>query len=104
MKSFDDVNKIAAEIFGIPPDQLREKNTRKTEFVKARQMVMYYFCNDKKTTLSRIAAFYFKDHATVIHAKKTISNLIETKDFLYYPLWERFINEVMERFDNIAQR
>ena len=66
-------------------------------FVLSRQIVMAILCNRNHKSLSEIGAIFGKDHATVLHAKKTISNLCETnKDFreLYTRIITRVKNEL----------
>ncbi len=60
--------------------------TRKREIVQARQFAMYF---SKKMTKASLAIIGLqcgnKDHATVLHACKTIANLAETdKQFRYW--------------------
>lgn len=53
--------------------------TRKREVVQARQISMYFSKHMTKKSLAIIGADHGgKDHGTVLHACKTISNLIET--------------------------
>ena len=53
--------------------------SRKREYVYARQIAMYLISKYSTATLEKIGAqFAGKDHATVLHAKKVINNLIDT--------------------------
>ncbi|MDP2235899.1 MAG: chromosomal replication initiator protein DnaA [Bacteroidales bacterium] len=76
--SIDFIQKVVCDYFGLPVDQMNTK-TRKREIVQARQVAMYF---SKKHTKSSLATIGLqcgnKDHATVLHACKTIANLIET--------------------------
>ena len=66
---------------GISELQVRAK-TRKREAVEARQLVYYMVWKQLNMTLEKIGAIYNQNHATVSHAVKTISNLLETnKEF-----------------------
>ena len=69
---------VVCECFGIPIDQL-SSSTRKQQVVQARQVAMYL---SKKYSNASLAAIGQqcgnKDHATVHHACKTISDRIET--------------------------
>ncbi|MBN1111474.1 MAG: chromosomal replication initiator protein DnaA [Bacteroidales bacterium] len=72
------VQKIVCEYFSLTPEQLREK-TRKREIVQARQIAMYFSKSLTKASLASIGSqIGGKDHATVLHACKTVSNLLET--------------------------
>lgn len=85
--SIDYIQKIVCDYFGLPIDQIHAK-TRKREVVQARQVAMYF---SKKLTKSSLATIGLqcgnKDHATVLHACKTIANLIDTdKQFRGYAI------------------
>jgi chromosomal replication initiator protein DnaA len=76
--SIDYIQKKVCEYFNLPSDVLQAK-TRKREIVQARQIAMYFSKSYTKASLSSIGSMIGgKDHATVLHACKTISNLIET--------------------------
>jgi chromosomal replication initiator protein len=83
--SIDYIQKIVCDYFDINIDTLNSK-TRKREIVQARQLSMFF---SKKLTKSSLAAIGLhcgnKDHATVLHACRTVNNLIETdKQFKVY--------------------
>lgn len=72
------IAKVVCDYFKMPVDSLQEK-TRKREIVQARQLAMFFSKNLTKFSLSTIGAnIGNKDHATVLHACKTVNNLIET--------------------------
>jgi chromosomal replication initiator protein len=76
--SVDYIQKTVCEYYGLDMDSLQSK-TRKREIVQARQVAMYFSKNLTNSSLSAIGSkIGKKDHATVLHACKTISNLIET--------------------------
>lgn len=76
--TIDYIQKVVCEYFGLPSDVLNAK-TRKREIVQARQIAMYFSKNLTKASLSTIGSVIGnKDHATVLHACKTVNNLIET--------------------------
>ena len=76
--SIDFIQKIICDYFSIPVDQLNSK-TRKRDIVQARQLAMFF---SKKLTKSSLATIGLhcgnKDHATVLHACRTVTNLIDT--------------------------
>ena len=76
--SIDFIQKIVCDHFGITVDRISSK-TRKRDVVQARQLAMYF---SKKLTKSSLAAIGLqcgnKDHATVLHACRTVSNLYDT--------------------------
>ncbi len=76
--SIDYIQKIVCNYFNIPVEQIQSK-TRKREIVQARQVAMYFSKNLTKASLATIGSqIGGKDHATVLHACKTVNNLIET--------------------------
>jgi len=83
--SIDYIQKVVCDYFGLPMEVIHSK-TRKREIVQARQLAMYFA---KKLTKSSLATIGLhcgnKDHATVLHACRTVNNLIETdKQFRNY--------------------
>ena len=83
--TIDKVQKIVCEYFNITRDDLLSK-TRKRQIVQARQIAMYMSRNLINCSLSTIGAeIGGKDHATVLHACTTVSDLMSTdKSFRQY--------------------
>lgn len=76
--SLNKIQTAVCEYFGIPSESILS-NTRKREIVQARQIAMYLGRNLTKTSLASIGAqIGGKNHATVLHACNTVSDLIET--------------------------
>ncbi|MEA2105628.1 MAG: chromosomal replication initiator protein DnaA [Bacteroidota bacterium] len=76
--SVDYIQKVVCDYFNLSPDLLQSK-TRKREIVQARQIAMYFSKALTKSSLASIGALIGgKDHATVLHACKTINNLMDT--------------------------
>ncbi len=80
--SVDYIMETVCNHFGVDVDIL-QTNTRKREIVQARQIAMYFSKSLTNSSLSAIGAKIGKrDHSTVLHAFKTVNNLIETdRDF-----------------------
>ncbi len=83
--SIDYIQKVVCDYFSLPLEAINSK-TRKREIVQARQLAMYF---SKKLTKSSLATIGLhcgnKDHATVLHACRTVNNLIDTdKQFRLY--------------------
>ena len=83
--SIDYIQKVVCDYFNLPLEAINSK-TRKREIVQARQLAMYF---SKKLTKSSLATIGLhcgnKDHATVLHACRTVNNLIDTdKQFRLY--------------------
>ena len=83
--SIDKVQKVVCEYFNITRDTLLSK-TRKRQIVQARQIAMYMSRSLINCSLSTIGAeIGGKDHATVLHACTTVSDLMATdKTFKQY--------------------
>jgi len=72
------IQKVVCEFFNLPPEAIASK-TRKREIVQARQIAMYFAKSMTKLSLATIGSqIGDKDHATVLHACKTVNNLIDT--------------------------
>ncbi|MCD6111673.1 MAG: chromosomal replication initiator protein DnaA [Bacteroidales bacterium] len=76
--SIDYIQKIVFEYFNLPVSLINSK-TRKREIVQARQLTMFF---SKKFTKSSLASIGLhcgnKNHATVLHACRTINDLVDT--------------------------
>ena len=76
--SIEYIQKIVCDYFGIPVESINAK-TRKREIVQVRQISMFFAKKYTHLPLSVIGAYCGnKDHATVLHACRTIRNLSET--------------------------
>ena len=72
------VNK-AEVLFDLSKDEIMH-NSRRREYVMARQAIMYVSRERLGTTLQFIADYFGKNHATVIHSCKQVRNLCEFDD------------------------
>ena len=76
--SIEYISKVVCDYFNMPVEALQAK-TRKREIVQARQIAMYFSKSLTKYSLASIGAqIGSKDHATVLHACKTVNNLKDT--------------------------
>ena len=76
--SIEYISKVVCDYFNMPVESIQTK-TRKREIVQARQITMYFSKTLTKYSLASIGAqIGNKDHATVLHACKTVSNLKDT--------------------------
>ena len=76
--SIDYIQKVVCNYFNVGVEQLQSR-TRKREIVQARQVAMYFSKGLTKSSLANIGSqIGGKDHATVLHACKTVNNLMET--------------------------
>lgn len=83
--SIEYIQKVVSDYFDIEIEVLKSK-TRKREIVQARQIAMYFSKKMTKSSLANIGEHCGgKDHATVLHACRTVNNLSETdKQFKAY--------------------
>ena len=83
--SIDYIQKVVSEYFQMDVETLQSK-TRKRHIVQARQLAMYFAKKFTKASLASIGSQIGKrDHATVLHACKTVDNLSFTdKQFRKY--------------------
>ena len=76
--SIDYIQKVVCDYFDIPIEVMKSK-TRKREIVQCRQLAMYFSKQMTKKKLAMIGKHCGnKDHATVLHACKTVNNLADT--------------------------
>ena len=83
--SIEYIQKVVCDYFDLPIELMKSK-TRKREVVQARQIAMYFSKKMTKSSLANIGMHCGgKDHATVLHACRTVNNLAETdKNFRAY--------------------
>ncbi len=83
--SIDYIQKVVCDYFNITLDLINSK-TRKREIVQARQLAMFFSKKHTKASLATIGLHCGnKDHATVLHACRTVNNLIDNdKQFRIY--------------------
>jgi|TARA_B100000131_G_scaffold285879_1_gene295465 chromosomal replication initiator protein len=76
--SIDYIQKVVCDYFDIPIETMKSK-TRKREIVQCRQLAMFFSKQLTKNSLAMIGKHCGnKDHATVLHACKTVNNLADT--------------------------
>ena len=83
--SIEFIQKVVSDYFQMDIDTLQSK-TRKRHIVQARQLAMFFAKKFTKASLASIGSQIGKrDHATVLHACKTVDNLTSTdKQFKKY--------------------
>ena len=73
------INKVS-NYYDIPLEVLKSKS-RVREVVKARQIFCWLMRKNTRLSFRDIGKPLIIDHSTVIHAIKTVENLIHTKDY-----------------------
>ena len=91
----DDILETICNCVGITKSDLKT-NTRKREMAQSRQMHMairFLLIKEEKESLAKVGAIYNKDHATVLHAIKTVKNALNGFDIpfreRYRKAWEK---------------
>lgn len=82
-REFAKLETIVCEEFKISRQDLKKK-TKLDKIVKARQFIFSMLYCDNYGSLANIAKVYNKDHATVLHSREVVSNIIETKCNKYF--------------------
>ena len=76
--TIDDIIKKVSDFYGIEPNSINTRS-RKREVVQVRQVAMFLAKKYLDMSTSKIGQYIGnRDHATVLHACKTITNLAET--------------------------
>jgi hypothetical protein len=78
MRLVDYIIKLVSKYYNIESELLKTK-TRKREICFPRQAAMYLIKENTNLSLTHIGGlFNGKDHATVLHAKRTVANLMQS--------------------------
>jgi hypothetical protein len=78
MRLVDYIIKLVSKYYNIDSELLKTK-TRKREICFPRQAAMYLIKENTNLSLTHIGGlFNGKDHATVLHAKRTVANLMQS--------------------------
>ena len=90
--SIDYIQKIVSDYFQLDLEILQSK-TRKRHVVQARQLAMFFAKKYTKASLANIGSqIGDRDHATVLHACKTVDNLVATdKQF------KKFVDDIQKK-------
>lgn len=86
------INKVA-EFYGLTEEEVLGR-CRKQDLVKARFVAIYFIRNKTEFTLKTIGRMFKRDHASIIHALKTIRQV----QSLHY---ETDIMEDLKKLNNI---
>ena len=91
--SIDYIQKVVSDYFEMDVATLQSK-TRKRHIVQARQLAMFFAKKFTKASLASIGSQIGKrDHATVLHACKTVDNLAETDK-----AFRKYIEDLSKKF------
>src|SRR5690625_4716508 len=92
--SIDYIQKVVSDYFQMDVETLQSK-TRKRHIVQARQLAMFFAKKYTKASLASIGSQIGKrDHATVLHACKTVDNLASTDKQFY-----KFVEDLRKKFE-----
>ncbi len=91
--SIDYIQKTVCDYFKIPIEDIQSRS-RKRDVVQARHLAMYFAKMHTKASLKSIGdQIGNRDHATVLHACKTVTNLSETDK-----VFKGYIEEINKKF------
>ncbi len=91
--TIDHIQQIIADYFNLDIQSLQSK-TRRRNVVQARQLAMFFAKKYTKNSLTTIGSqIGQRDHATVLHACKTVENLVETDQ-----MFKRYVVELDTKF------
>lgn len=93
--SIDYIQKTVSDYFQLDIEILQSK-TRKRHVVQARQLAMFFAKKHTKASLANIGSqIGDRDHATVLHACKTVENLVSTdKQF------KKYVEDIQKKLSN----
>jgi chromosomal replication initiator protein len=92
--SIESIQELVCDYFNIPTNKVKDK-TRKQEIVEARQIAMFLAKKFTESSLKTIGLhFGGRDHSTVIHAVRTIENLLENN-----PKYDRILKELEQKIE-----
>ena len=99
---FDIVVDESAKTFECTPSQLKSKS-RVAAIVAARHMAIHALWNNTNATKSTLARKFNKNHASIIHAIKSIDNRIEFERAFkeqYQHAYSTMVNEIKSQTSN----
>lgn len=86
------VKQMVCSYYGVDVSFMKYE-TRKREVVKCRHVSMYLLKKHSSMSLSVLGAEFNKDHATVLHAVRTINNYME---------WDRDLRKEIQELEKIV--
>ena len=93
--SIDQIQKIVSDYFQMDVTTLQSK-TRKRHIVQARQLAMFFSKKFTKASLASIGTkIGHRDHATVLHACKTVDNLAFTDKH-----FRKYVEDLTKKFSD----
>ena len=91
------INTVASQL-KLLPDQVKSI-IRKKEWIKGKHIAMYCFRSYTKKSLAEIGLFFNgKDHATVLHATKSVNNQMR-----FYRTYRNEVKEIMKNLKDRAE-
>lgn len=98
----DDILETICNCVGITKSDLKT-NTRKREIAQSRQMHMairFKLIKNEAESLAKVGAIYNKDHATVLHAIKTVQNALNGFDIPFREKYRKAWKKVDAYYPN----
>jgi chromosomal replication initiation ATPase DnaA len=97
----DIVKEEADDFLGLEFSPLFSTKIRKRQVVVMRQVAMFIIRKHAPFIILETVAKYVggKNHATILHSVRQVSNLIEVKDFEYFLFTKACIEKVAEKWE-----
>lgn len=70
------IDDAVSHVWGITPEMLKQR-ARKREVVEPRQVAIWWRIRNTSESLNRIGGYYGLDHATALHARNQVMNLMK---------------------------
>lgn len=99
------INWVVARYFNLEPHEVRDKKTRKAEYIKVKHLAMYLAVTLYGYEYTQVLDFYnLVNHATVVHALENIDDYMET-DKHYKKAVEELTDKLLgyDRYTNDEQ-
>ena len=96
----DEIIRYVCDKFEVKPEQLIMKKRKRgvMPFPVIRHICFYMICKYTSLTLAQIGKLLKKDHATVIHSKRCVQNLKDTKDKQFYSMIVEIETELNNKY------
>jgi chromosomal replication initiator protein len=94
LNNVDFIRQYVIEFTGIDP--LINKQCRKSEYVKARQLFMYFIRKNTSLSQSQVGEIVSKDHASVFHAEQCVQKFMTVEKGYRY-IVEEIESKIMKR-------
>lgn len=97
MITIDDVLDVVSEYTGVDKSSILGRS-RYREVMRARHLFVYLAVEHTGRSVSELGRFCNKDHTTIIHSVKLVSDLIETNNDYYYSTYVNLYQIISKKY------